>query len=40
MATESKQERGELVVIGGHGAPMKDTAKDDLRAQMGRVYKA
>jgi len=26
--------------IGGHGAPMKDTAKDDLRAQVRRVYKA
>lgn len=26
--------------LGGHGAPMKDTAKDDLRAQVRRVYKA
>jgi len=26
--------------IGGHGAPMKDTAKDDLRAQVRRVYQA
>lgn len=26
-------------VLGGHGAPMKDTAKDDLRASVRRVYK-
>ena len=26
--------------IGAHGAPMKDTAKDDLRAQVRRIYKA
>lgn len=27
-------------VVSAHGAPMKDTAKDDLRASMRRVYKA
>lgn len=26
--------------IGGHGPPIKDTARDDLRAQVQRVYKA
>lgn len=26
-------------VLGGHGAPMKDTAKDDLRAQVKKLYK-
>lgn len=26
--------------LGGHGSPMKDTVKDDLRASMRRVYKA
>jgi hypothetical protein len=26
--------------LGGHGEPMKDTAKDDLRAQVRKVYKA
>jgi hypothetical protein len=24
--------------IGGHGAPMKDTARDDLRASMKKLY--
>jgi hypothetical protein len=27
-------------VLGGHGAPMKDSAKDDLRASVRRVYRA
>ena len=27
-------------VIGGHGAPIKDTARDDLRAAVQRTYKA
>jgi hypothetical protein len=26
--------------IGGHGAPLEDTARDDLRAQMAKIYKA
>jgi hypothetical protein len=26
--------------IGGHGAPIKDTARDDLRAQVKKLYKA
>jgi hypothetical protein len=27
-------------VLSGHGAPLKDTARDDLRAQVARIYKA
>ena len=25
--------------LGGHGAPMKDTARDDLRASVQKIYK-